>query len=146
MINTYNIVLDTNVVISMLSRKLNFQNILFSLIDGDYNLFVTTEIILEYEEKINSFFNKNQTDTFMRLIDTLPNVHKIQSYYQLNIITADPSDNKFVDCAFSCNAEYIVTNDKHFNILKKIDFPKIRIITIEDFLKIIIIYRPQNMD
>ncbi len=139
MINTYNIVLDTNVVISMLSRKLNFQNILFSLIDGDYNLFVTTEIILEYEEKINSFFNKNQTDTFMRLIDTLPNVHKIQSYYQLNIITADPSDNKFVDCAFSCNAEYIVTNDKHFNILKKIDFPKIRIITIEDFLKIIII-------
>ena len=46
-------------------------------------------------------------------------------------------DKKFVDCAISANADYIVTNDKHFNVLKKMDFPKINIIDIETFKKII---------
>ena len=49
------------------------------------------------------------------------------------MITADPDDNKFVDCAISAGAKYIVTNDKHFNVLKEIDFPKVDIITLIDF-------------
>lgn len=30
-------------------------------------------------------------------------------YYHLHLITADPDDDKFVDCAFKANAKYIVT-------------------------------------
>jgi len=45
----------------------------------------------------------------------LPNVRLATSYFNLNIITADPDDNKFVDCAFASNADYIVTNDSDFN-------------------------------
>ena len=58
-------------------------------------------------------------------------------YYNLNLITIDPSYNKFVDCAFACNANYIVTNDKHFNILQKIQPPKINIISIENFTNLL---------
>lgn len=54
-------------------------------------------------------------------------------YVHFSLIEADPDDNKFVDCAVAADAEYIVTNDSHFNVLKKIDWPKISIITIEDF-------------
>ena len=79
---TENIVLDTNAIISMLSRKLNFQNILHSLTNGDFNLFITNEIILEYEEKIRAFFNQEQAEIFMQLMDILPNVHKINTFYQ----------------------------------------------------------------
>ena len=46
---------------------------------------------------------------------------------------ADPDDNKFVDCAVAADAEYIVTNDSHFNILKHTDWPKITIIAIKEF-------------
>ena len=42
-------------------------------------------------------------------------------------------DNKFVDCAVAADAEYIVTNDTHFNDLKEIDWPKVSVITIKEF-------------
>ena len=119
MINKLKIVLDTNALISMLSRKLNFTNIFKALTNGEYELYITNEILLEYEEKINQFFDKEIVINTLEIFNLLPNIHKI------NI---DPSDNKFIDCAFASNADFIVTNDKHFNILKNIDQPKITII------------------
>ncbi len=58
---------------------------------------------------------------------------KIETYFTLNLIDVDKDDNKFIDCAFASNAHFIVTNDKHFNILKQIDFPRIGIININYF-------------
>lgn len=60
-------------------------------------------------------------------------VFQIEPYFHLNLITADPDDNKFVDCAFAGNAHYIVTNDRHFRVLQKIEFPTISTITAEVF-------------
>jgi predicted nucleic acid-binding protein len=57
--------------------------------------------------------------------------------FRFNLIAADPDDNKFVDCAIVANADYIVSQDKHFDILKKIDFPKVNIIRIEEFARIV---------
>ena len=45
----------------------------------------------------------------------------------------DEDDNKFVDCAFAANADFIVTNDAHFNVLNTIDFPSIPILSIDKF-------------
>jgi len=59
------------------------------------------------------------------------------SYFNLNIITADPDDNKFVDCAFASNADYLVTNDSDFNILKRINFPTIRVINMDAFKEVV---------
>ena len=39
-----------------------------------------------------------------------------------------------MDCAVAADAEYIVTNDSHFNVLKHIDWPKITVIAIKEFL------------
>jgi uncharacterized protein len=65
-------------------------------------------------------------------------------FYTLIVIThgtslklTDPDDNKFVDCAIAANAKYIVTGDRHFNIMKSIDFLKLSIITAYDFQKIL---------
>lgn len=63
------------------------------------------------------------------------NTLQINPYYKWELITRDPDDNKFVDCAISANARFIVTEDKHFDVLKTIDFPKIDVIGIDDFLK-----------
>jgi predicted nucleic acid-binding protein len=66
-----------------------------------------------------------------------PNSMQTTVYYNWNLITADPDDNKFVDCAISANAKYIVSNDKHFKILEEIDFPKVNVSTIDDFKEIL---------
>lgn len=42
--------------------------------------------------------------------------------------------DKFVDCAFAANATYIVSNDKHYDVLKEIDFPKILVLKLQEFL------------
>lgn len=57
----------------------------------------------------------------------------LQAHFGL--IEADPDDNKFVDCAVAVDAEYIVTNDTHFNILKQIDWPRLTVIDIKEFTK-----------
>ena len=40
---------------------------------------------------------------------------------------------KFVDCAIAASADYIVTEDNHFNRLKSIPFPRTRILTLDEF-------------
>ena len=45
--------------------------------------------------------------------------------------------NKFVDCAFAANAEYLVSDDKHFKILDRIPFPQINLLKMEEFLPIV---------
>lgn len=45
--------------------------------------------------------------------------------------------NKFVDCAVSCGADYLVSNDRHFEILASIEFPRLKVVKAEEFLKIL---------
>ena len=130
------IVLDTNAVISSMSSRLNFEFVLDYLIQQKYDLFLSTEILLEYEEKIRYFFDEELAENTLQLFDILPNIYKVEVYYNLNLISNDLSDNKFVDLSFASNADYIVTNDKHFNILRNLSYPKINIISIEDFVSL----------
>lgn len=54
--------------------------------------------------------------------------------YAFHLIKADEDDNKFVDCAIIANAKYIVSNDRHFDVLREIPFPKVDVIKINQFL------------
>lgn len=58
-------------------------------------------------------------------------------HFHLHLITSDPDDNKFVDCAFVANATFIVSNDKHFRELDAVDFPEITVIKLDQFLQIL---------
>lgn len=130
------IVLDTNVILNALSSKLGYRNVLRELIAGKYEIFVTTEILFEYEEKINHFYG-NQTASL--LIDALiasNNVHKMEVYFCFNLIS-DFDDNKFLDCAFAANAHFLVSDDKAFQVLNKVDFPKILTLSLSDFSKML---------
>lgn len=78
----------------------------------------------------------------MNLLTCLPNyptsfLSISITIYNWNLISADKEDNKFSDCAIAAAADYIITEDSHFNILKQIDFPKMNIIGADDFMKMI---------
>ena len=60
-------------------------------------------------------------------------VELINPYFRLQLIEADHDDDKFVDCAFAANATYIVSDDKHYDVLKEIDFPKLLILKLKEF-------------
>lgn len=78
-------------------------------------------------KKYGISLSENQLDFLLEL----SNVELMTTYYQWYLITADPDDNKFVDCAVAGQADYLVTHDKHFNILQEIEFPKVKTIHLD---------------
>jgi predicted nucleic acid-binding protein len=101
--------------------------------EGDYELWVSNDILLEYEEKITDIFSKETAELVLGALALLPKVKKADIHFQLFLISTDNDDNKFSDCAFAGNVHYLVTNDRHFNILSSVPFPKINVITLEKF-------------
>ena len=79
------IVLDTNALISTMSNRLDYELIFDALIQNRYNLFISNEILLEYEEKISHFFNEKSVKCTLKLFTILPNIHKTLIYYHLNL-------------------------------------------------------------
>ncbi|MEO8146478.1 MAG: nucleotide-binding protein, partial [Bacteroidia bacterium] len=65
------------------------------------------------------------------------NLVRVNPFFDFRLITGDVDDNKFVNCAVTGSAHYLVTNDKHFNILKSTPFPKINVINIDEFWEIL---------
>lgn len=129
-----NLVIDTNVILVSVGLKSPTIQITRSILDGTNALCVTNDIVSEYEEVLSNKLGISYTNLFLDLILNLPNTKFIHKYFQWNFITHDPDDNKFVDCAIAANAEYIVTHDKHFEVLKTIKFPKVNVISALDFI------------
>lgn len=50
------------------------------------------------------------------------------------LVNNDPDDNKFVDVAICGNADFLITLDNHFEDAKKSKFPKVNIISPEEFI------------
>jgi predicted nucleic acid-binding protein len=90
------IVLDTNILLPSISSNSSTHLIVSSMISGKYQLCVTTDILLEYEEKIAEKFNIAAADNFLKALLKLPSVERIEKYYFWQLISADPDDNKFV--------------------------------------------------
>lgn len=129
------IVIDTNTLIQIVSPHSNYREIFDSFFDGRNTLCVTTEILEEYEEILCRFTNAEVAVNIVDAIVNNPYTQEIQTFYRFNLIKEDPDDNKFVDCAVASNARFLVTEDKHFNVLKRISFPSVPVIGIDDFLK-----------
>ncbi|MBQ1694392.1 MAG: putative toxin-antitoxin system toxin component, PIN family, partial [Bacteroidales bacterium] len=94
-------------------------------------------ILTEYEEILTQKIGAEIASNVIKALLDLPNTKIVQVYYHLHLITADPDDDKFVDCAFKSNAKYIVTQDHHYDVLNEIPFPYIEVVDIDEFLGIL---------
>ena len=133
------IVLDTNCLLRAVPKKSDFHSILTALQQGRYKLCCSNAILMEYEELLARFYPKQVVANTMNFIFYSTNTLLITPYYQWGLIPTDPDDNKFVDCALNAGADYIVTNDRHFNVLKSLGFPPIKVIDMETFRDILML-------
>lgn len=88
--------------------------------------------MLEYEEILSQKYSVLTSGFFISALKELPNVKYVKVYYQWNLLL-DMDDNKFVDCYVAASAQYLITNDRHFNPLRSVEFPHIQLLTIEAF-------------
>ncbi|MBQ1733236.1 MAG: putative toxin-antitoxin system toxin component, PIN family [Bacteroidales bacterium] len=131
------IVLDTNSLIQSIPKRSAYRVVWDSILSGENILCVSNEIIEEYVEILQQLTNSETANIIIEAIVNSPFVEYITPYYRFNLIKADPDDNKFVDCAISANAHYIVTNDHHYDVLKDIAFPRVDVIALKEFFELI---------
>ena len=131
------LVVDTNSLLQCISRRSRYHDLWLSLLDGRNTLCVSTEILDEYAELLERHTSHEFAEAALGVITNNPYTLFVNPYYRFNLIEADADDNKFVDCAIAANAKYVVTDDNHFDILKRIDFPKVDIISIDDIIHLI---------
>jgi putative PIN family toxin of toxin-antitoxin system len=132
-----NVLIDTKVMVSAVSPFSPYHFIFKALQNEKFTLLISTEIYLEYREVIQVKSKKENLEYLEGIILNGENVKVVEPAFRWNMIKADEDDNNFVDCAVAGNADYLVTNDNHFNILRTISFPKVKVITAEDFLDIL---------
>lgn len=126
------IVLDTNVFLVSIASNHKYSWIYDAIIDDKFDLYVSNEILTEYEEIIASRYGISMTSQILEGLVFLPNIHLIDPHFNWNLLT-DEDDNKFVDCAVSSNADFIVSNDKVFRELKNVSFPTVTVLNYTQF-------------
>jgi putative PIN family toxin of toxin-antitoxin system len=131
------VAIDCNIFVMCLTSRSPYHIIYKALVAGKFNLVVSVDIMLEYEEIIQQKYNEATARSLTTLLAELSNVYQINQQYKWQLIEKDFDDNKYCDCAIAGQADFIVTEDKHFDILKSIPFPSISVIDIDQFIEMI---------
>ena len=131
------IVIDTNCLIAILPSKSPYHKVWTDFLDQRLEICVSNEILMEYEEIISEKTSPAFAEAIIKTLINKPNFIRVYPTWRFGYIVTDPDDNKFVDCAICGRAELLVSNDKHFNVLKDIGFPHVRVLRIQDFVQIL---------
>jgi putative PIN family toxin of toxin-antitoxin system len=110
--------IDTNTVVQALAQHHPFHPILDAWVAGHLTWAVSTPVLLEYEEVLTRLSGPSRWRKLARLMDlaelTSGNLLRVTPSFQFRVVTADPDDNSFTDCAITADAEYLLTEDSHF--------------------------------
>lgn len=127
------VVIDTNCLIQMLGRYSVYHSLWLAFLQEKFILCISNEILSEYEEILAQKASPRVATLFLQVIARATNVIRKDPYFKFHLIEQDVDDNKFVDCAIVCGADYIVTEDAHFMALERIPFPIVRSIRLDRF-------------
>ena len=131
-------VIDTNCLLASIPPQSNYYWLYLAFKDQRFEWLISNEIMTEYEEKLISRYSERTASLVLSILSVAPNVIFSEPYFKWDLVENDPDDNKFAELTIAGNADYLVTNDKHFNPLKTIDFPKLNIVTIDEFKTILL--------
>ncbi|MVM40786.1 PIN domain-containing protein [Spirosoma sp. HMF3257] len=107
------------------------------LLTNTFQFGISTEILEEYKEIVGNFFSPEVGANIVKTLIDRPNAIHTIPYYKWHLIKSDIDDNKFIDCAIACGADYIITEDRHFRDLDNIPFPKLVRVSLLEFREIL---------
>ena len=130
------VVVDTNILLVCISPRSAAHWLWQSILAGDFEVCVTTDMLAEYAEIISHKMGQEASEIALDILTDLPNTRFVQKYFTWNLIENDPDDNKFVDCAIAAGAKYLVSEDKHLTILRQYPFLNVEVLTLSKFKEI----------
>ena len=129
------VVIDTNIMFAGLAAASPY----FPLIEGIYaqtlTLLVSTPILLEYEEILRQVYSESVLQNFFDFLHISDNVLFVNPTYRFQLPFEDADDQMFVDCAVCGQADFLITNDRHFRRLRDVPFLRVTQIAGKEFLK-----------
>jgi len=131
--NKPRLLLDTNIFLVSLAPHYHYHWIYESLFQNKFELVVSNEILLEYQEQIIFRYGLNSTDAALDFLLMLPNIVLSNPSFLWQLIENDKDDNKFVDTYIASQADFIVSNDRHIHQIKDNAFPVISVLTYIEF-------------
>ena len=128
------LVVDTNYLLASINPRGAYFKLYELFIAKSFEWVISNEILTEYEEQVTRRYSTNTAQQVHEVLITAPNAYLQEAYYKWQLIEADPDDNKFADVAIAASADYLVTNDRHFEVLKQLEFPRVPVVSLQDFL------------
>jgi len=116
------VVVDTNVVVQLFGKASPYRPLRNALRDGTLVMALSTPILLEYEEVVCRYAGRTRwqdVERFLELISALHGtIRLVAPTFRFRSITGDPDDDVFADCAIVSNADWIITHDHHFDVMR----------------------------
>lgn len=132
------ICIDTNTLLQGRAATHRYFPILDAVVDGRMTWALSNRVLTEYEEIIcqsAGLQSWRKLELLIELIDiTMGTIQRVSPHFQFHVISNDPDDNAFTDCAIAAHADYVITDDKHFAPLANAGY-KPQPITPMDFIQ-----------
>ena len=128
------IVIDTNVYISAIFWGGKPRLVVDMGRDKKVMIFASSEIEKEISGKLEKKFKLPEAEVRLILFDFSSFIFPVKVTRKYQVIPDDPDDDKFIDCAMACGADYIISGDKH--LLQLEEYSGIKIINASEFLSV----------
>ncbi len=131
-----NVVIDTNVFVSSLLNPAGTPGKIIDLWKmGRITLCLSREILDEYLEVIARFRISNDPAVadLLKIFEGRGNQVYIARTVPLTVIGDDPKDNRYIECAVTAEARFVISGDRH--LLKLKQFQEIKIVTLAAFIR-----------
>jgi len=102
--------------------------------DENILVFTSLDINGEIREKLKTKFGLNDEEVDRILLDFSTFTVPVKVTKRIQVVSDDPDDDKFIECALSCDADFIISGDKH--LLKMKEYAGIKIFKAKEFLSV----------
>jgi predicted nucleic acid-binding protein len=119
--------LDTTVLLERFDRDAPDLPLRQTLACGKIELAGSNEVLLEYEQVVTRLSGRSRWAMVEHVLrerrEAPANVVFVQPQFRFAVVEAAPDDNKFSDCAIAAEADYVITEDRHFDALARSNYP-----------------------
>ena len=133
------VVLDSNALVQMSGKASPHAALKQALTEGRLVLAVSTPILLEYEEVICRYSSRARWEDVARMFTLISLLHgtirELAPSFRFRTITGDADDDAFADCAIVAEADFIITEDHHFDAMRGSGY-KPQPVTPEEFIRL----------
>jgi putative PIN family toxin of toxin-antitoxin system len=135
LIRLIRVVVDTNIFLSaFLFGGLPLRFVMLAA-EGAFQMLTSLTLLDELGDKLRTKFKRSHEDAEKTRRDLEELCAVIGTTATLQVVKADPDDDRVLECAVAGRADYIVSGDKHLLTLEQ--FRGIPILTVRQFLDIL---------